>query len=56
VEIGDRLIVFTTGAYNYSMASNYNRFPRPAMVMVEDGQDILLVKRETYEDIVSLDV
>lgn len=55
VEIDDLLIVFTTGAYNYSMASNYNRFPRPAMVMVEDGKDSLLVKRETYEDIVSLD-
>jgi diaminopimelate decarboxylase len=56
VEIGDLLIIFTTGAYNYSMASNYNRFPRPAMVMVEDGRDIFLVRRETYEDIVSLDV
>lgn len=55
VEIDDLLMVFTTGAYNYSMASNYNRFPRPAMVMVEDGKDSLLVKRETYENIVSLD-
>ena len=56
VKVGDILIVFATGAYNYSMASNYNRFGRPAMIMVEDGKDALLVRRETYEDIVALDM
>ncbi|AWB09523.1 diaminopimelate decarboxylase [Thermodesulfobium acidiphilum] len=56
VNVGDLLLVFATGAYNYSMASNYNRFGRPAMVMVEDGKDTLIVRRETYEDIVSHDM
>lgn len=55
-EVGDTLAVFATGAYNYSMASNYNRIPRPAVVMVSNGEDKLVVKRETYEDICSLDV
>ncbi len=55
-EVGDILAVFATGAYNYSMASNYNRIPRPAVVMVKDGEDKLVVKRETYEDIISLDL
>ncbi len=48
---GDTLAVFATGAYNYSMASNYNRIPRPAMVLVNDGSDRLSVRRETYEDL-----
>lgn len=55
-QTGDTLAVFATGAYNYSMASNYNRIPRPAVVIVKNGEDSLVVKRETYEDIVSLDV
>lgn len=50
-QIGDTLAVLSTGAYNYSMASNYNRIPRPAVVMVKDGKDRLVVNRETYEDI-----
>lgn len=49
---GDILAVFSTGAYNYSMASNYNKIPRPPIVMVENGRDYVAVKRETYEDIV----
>ncbi len=53
---GDILAVLVTGAYNYSMASNYNRLPRPAVVMVKDGADRLVVKRESYEDIVRLDI
>lgn len=52
---GDVLAVFSTGAYNYSMASNYNRLPRPAMVLAYEGRVDLIVKRETYEDIVRLD-
>ncbi|MBE6577295.1 MAG: diaminopimelate decarboxylase [Ruminococcaceae bacterium] len=55
-ERGDTLAVLVTGAYNYSMASNYNRLPRPAVVMVKDGEDRVVVKRETYEDLVRNDV
>ncbi|HHV38144.1 MAG TPA: diaminopimelate decarboxylase [Tepidimicrobium sp.] len=50
VKSGDILAILSTGAYNYSMASNYNKFPRPAVVMVKDGKDRLIVKRETYQD------
>ncbi len=53
---GDLLCVLTTGAYNYSMASNYNRVPRPPVVMVKGGEDRLVVKRETYEDLISNDL
>ncbi len=53
---GDILAVLTTGAYNYSMASNYNRVPRPAMVMTDNGKSRVIVKRETYEDIVRNDI
>ncbi|KQU59730.1 diaminopimelate decarboxylase [Bacillus sp. Leaf406] len=55
-EPGDLLAVFCTGAYGYSMANNYNRIPRPPVVFVEGGKDRLVVKRETYEDILSLDL
>ncbi len=53
---GDILAVLVTGAYNYSMASNYNRLPRPAVVMVSGGKSRLVVKRETYEDIIRNDI
>ena len=49
---GDILAVLVTGAYNYSMASNYNRIPRPAMVSVSGGKDRLVVRRESFEDLV----
>jgi diaminopimelate decarboxylase len=55
-ERGDTLAVFCTGAYNYSMASNYNRFPRPAMVLVNDGNAELIVEREALADLVRQDV
>ncbi|MGN1059620.1 MAG: diaminopimelate decarboxylase, partial [Clostridia bacterium] len=55
-ESGDILAVLATGAYNYSMASNYNRIPRPAMVMVSGGNARVIVKRESYEDIIRNDV
>lgn len=55
VEAGDILAVFCTGAYGYSMASNYNRLPRPAVVFVEQGNHRIVIKRETYEDLVKLD-
>ena len=53
---GDILAVLVTGAYNYSMASNYNRLPRPPVIMVKDGKARLAVRRETYEDIVRNDI
>lgn len=53
---GDILAVFSTGAYNYSMASNYNRNPIPAVVMVENGKSAYAVKPQTYEDIARNDV
>lgn len=56
VEVGDTLAVLSTGAYNYSMASNYNRIPRPAMVMVNNGESRVIIKRESYEDIVKNDL
>ncbi|MDW0115608.1 diaminopimelate decarboxylase [Sporosarcina thermotolerans] len=55
-EEGDLIAVFCTGAYTYSMASNYNRLPKPAIVFCENGHDQLVVRRETYEDIIRLDV
>jgi len=55
-EVSDILVVFSTGAYNYSMASNYNRVARPAMVLVANGDASLIVKRESYEDMVKNDV
>ncbi|MBR4655075.1 MAG: diaminopimelate decarboxylase [Oscillospiraceae bacterium] len=53
---GDRVAVCTTGAYNYSMASNYNRFPRPPVVMLRRGESFLAVRRETVEDVCALDI
>ena len=55
MEKNQHLVVFGTGAYNYSMASNYNRFCKPAMVSVFNEQSRLLVKRETYQDIIQHD-
>ncbi|MBQ9805147.1 MAG: diaminopimelate decarboxylase [Clostridia bacterium] len=53
---GEILAVLTTGAYNYSMASNYNRIPRPPVVMLRDGVDRIAVKRESFEDICRNDI
>jgi len=52
---GDILAVMVTGAYNYSMASNYNRVPRPPIVLLNEGESKIAVKRETYEDIIRND-
>jgi len=54
-EIGDILAVLCTGAYNYSMASNYNRNLKPACVMVRDGKSRIVIKAETYEDLIRND-
>lgn len=56
VKMGDIVAVSCTGAYTYSMASNYNRFPRPAMVLVRDGQAELIVRRESYADLIRSDI
>jgi len=56
VETGDILAVQSTGAYNAVMASNYNRFPKPAGVFVRDGKADLVSRRETLEDVVRLDI
>jgi diaminopimelate decarboxylase len=56
VETGDILAVQSTGAYNYVMASNYNRFTKPACVFVRDGQADLVSRRETLDDVVRLDI
>ncbi|MBQ2668980.1 MAG: diaminopimelate decarboxylase [Clostridia bacterium] len=55
-EIGDILAVLSTGAYNYSMASNYNRNPRPACVMVSGGTSRVIIKGETYADLIRNDL
>lgn len=56
VEHGDILAVLSTGAYNYSMSSNYNRIPRPPVVMVKEGESRVIVKGETFEDLVRNDI
>ena len=56
VEVGDLLATPTTGAYGYSMASNYNKVTRPAVVFVREGEARLVVRRETNEDLTRLDV
>jgi sugar lactone lactonase YvrE len=55
-ERGDILAMLVTGAYQHSMASNYNKIPRLPLVMVKDGASRVVVRRETYEDLLSLDV
>ncbi len=52
LESGDLIAVFATGAYNYSMASNYNKLPRPAMVLVNEGAADVIIERETYDDLI----
>lgn len=56
VSPNDILAISCTGAYGYAMANNYNRIPRPAVVFVEDGNAYEVIRRETYDDIVKLDL
>ena len=56
LNIGDILCIYNTGAYNYSMASNYNRTEKPAMVLVNNSQSDIIVNRETFEDLISHEV
>ena len=53
---GDIIAVLTTGAYNYSMSSHYNRLPKPPVVMLKDGEDYIAVRRETPEDVCRNDI
>ena len=53
---GDIVAVCTTGAYNYSMASNYNRIPRPPVVMLTPEGSYIAVRRETLDDLTALDL
>ena len=55
IAVGDVLCTPVTGAYGHSMASNYNKVPRPAVVFVRDGEARVVVRRETYDDLVRLD-
>ena len=52
----DILCVFNTGAYNYSMSSNYNRVKKPAMILVNNSQSDIIVNRETFEDLTRNDI
>ena len=52
-ECGDILCVYNTGAYNYSMASNYNRVEKPAMVLVNNSQSDIIVNRESLDDLIA---
>ncbi len=56
VKKGDIIAVLSTGAYNYSMASNYNRNPVPPVVMVKNGKSKVIVKGQTYEDLIKFDM
>lgn len=56
VESGDTIAVFSTGAYGYSMANHYNKNVIPAVVLVKDGKDEVIVKRETYDDMISNEI
>ena len=53
---GDVLATPVTGAYGHSMASNYNKVPRPAVIFVADGASRVVVRRETLDDLVRLDL
>lgn len=56
IKEGDVLAIFATGAYNYSMSNNYNRIPRPPVLLVKDSKVKVIVKREDYDDIIRNDI
>jgi diaminopimelate decarboxylase len=55
-ESGDILAVYSTGAYTYSMASNYNKQPIPAVILANRGKSYVMVKRQSYEDLIRLEM
>ena len=56
IEAGDIFAVFSTGAYNYTMSSNYNQLPKPAVVFTYEGKSKTVVRRQTFEDLIAYDV
>ena len=52
---GDIFAVFSTGAYNYSMSSNYNQLPKPAVVFTYEGESRVVVRRQTFDDLILFD-
>jgi diaminopimelate decarboxylase len=52
----DYIAVFSTGAYNYSMSSNYNRTPRPACLLISEGQSEMILRRENFDDLIAHDI
>ncbi|SNS41697.1 diaminopimelate decarboxylase [Anaerovirgula multivorans] len=56
IEAGDTLAVLSTGAYNFSMASNYNKLPKPAVVLVKEGKAEVIVERESYENLLDREI
>ena len=56
VESGDLFAIFSTGAYHYTMSSNYNQLPKPAVVFTYKGQSRLVVRRQTFDDLIALDI
>jgi diaminopimelate decarboxylase len=56
IAVGDILCTPVTGAYGHSMGSNYNKVPRPAVVFVKDGNAKVVIRRETYDDLLRYDV
>lgn len=52
----DILAIFSTGAYHYSMASNYNQIPKPAVVFVKEGESRVVIRRQTFEDLIHYDI
>jgi diaminopimelate decarboxylase len=56
VNENDILAIFSTGAYGQSMSSNYNRIPKPAVVLVYRGQSYIISKRETYDELIMNDI
>jgi diaminopimelate decarboxylase len=53
--VGDILCTPSTGAYGYAMANNYNRQPRPGVILVKEGRAKAIIRRETYDDLIRLD-
>ena len=53
---GDIIAVLVTGAYNHSMASNYNRIPRPPIIEISKGEAKIAVRREKFDDLIALDL
>ena len=55
-ESGDIIAMFSTGAYHYSMSSNYNQIPRPAVVFTYEGKSRVVIRRQTYEELIERDI